>query len=72
MTSNHPQREDVALRKESVDRNLLMCIIKQTPLVALRKESVDRNRQPAPSRNDKNVALRKESVDRNVKRLKTP
>ena len=34
---------DVALRKESVDRNLPMCIIKRMPLVALRKESVDRN-----------------------------
>ena len=57
----------VALRKESVDRNLPMCIIKRMPLtVALRKESVDRN----PGMNiilfTIVVALRKESVDRNA------
>ena len=34
----------VALRKESVDRNPLMCFTRLMPLtVALRKESVDRN-----------------------------
>ena len=33
----------VALRKESVDRNPPMCIIRLMLLVALRKESVDRN-----------------------------
>ena len=58
--------KQVALRKESVDRNTLS----KNPVirvdVALRKESVDRNitsRQlPAPK---PPVALRKESVDRN-------
>ena len=33
----------VALRKESVDRNLLMWWQSNTTIVALRKESVDRN-----------------------------
>ena len=33
----------VALRKESVDRNLLMWYQCYTVVVALRKESVDRN-----------------------------
>ena len=33
----------VALRKESVDRNILMMILSVKMLVALRKESVDRN-----------------------------
>ena len=56
----------VALRKESVDRNLrLLVILVLIHIVALRKESVDRNdirhtASPRPS-----VALRKESVDRN-------
>ena len=59
--------EDVALRKESVDRNKVaeaefFCIG-----VALRKESVDRNCDLEPIRNAEAVALRKESVDRNQK-----
>ena len=33
----------VALRKESVDRNLIGCINRAVNIVALRKESVDRN-----------------------------
>ena len=33
----------VALRKESVDRNLVSCINRAVDIVALRKESVDRN-----------------------------
>ena len=33
----------VALRKESVDRNLVGCIDRAVDIVALRKESVDRN-----------------------------
>ena len=44
MTCFHPQHGDVALRKESVDRNIKLDVsynIKET--VALRKESVDRN-----------------------------
>ena len=62
-------RDEVALRKESVDRNghgvfvLILCLG-----VALRKESVDRNllrgcRDSVFER----VALRKESVDRNAR-----
>ena len=56
----------VALRKESVDRNLSQ---NGTPLieanVALRKESVDRNIFSLPLVLILLVALRKESVDRN-------
>ena len=59
----------VALRKESVDRNLFHIFFKSFQAVALRKESVDRN-----SGGLKviafftTVALRKESVDRNIKK----
>ena len=61
------ERDRVALRKESVDRNSDSAVkLSALGFVALRKESVDRNR------NDKrfrfvasSVALRKESVDRN-------
>ena len=57
---------EVALRKESVDRNEALVILPKQFDVALRKESVDRNHirnatAPRPSI----VALRKESVDRN-------
>ena len=57
----------VALRKESVDRNLgLAAGLVQFFSVALRKESVDRNhRVPGPCVRIA-VALRKESVDRNI------
>ena len=58
---------DVALRKESVDRNNSWAVwVKPNFRVALRKESVDRNqdRQDAPHLSP-GVALRKESVDRN-------
>ena len=58
----------VALRKESVDRNIF-CV----PLfilffgVALRKESVDRNNDDfSVESGEIVVALRKESVDRNL------
>ena len=34
---------DVALRKESVDRNAYLIVLRLTKFVALRKESVDRN-----------------------------
>ena len=61
----------VALRKESVDRNLWWGVRKAVgSLVALRKESVDRNYficQPSCARWF--VALRKESVDRNKIRI---
>ena len=49
MDRNNPGRgenreQHVALRKESVDRNLADNIKGETPTVALRKESVDRNK----------------------------
>ena len=56
----------VALRKESVDRNMLCLSFPVGAGVALRKESVDRNvlwvLRKVPLLG---VALRKESVDRN-------
>ena len=59
----------VALRKESVDRNINAVQIVIIKMVALRKESVERN---VPRKNLVNsicrVALRKESVDRNTMR----
>ena len=57
----------VALRKESVDRNLPMCIIKLTPLMSLSARRawiemmISVNEIPYQC-----VALRKESVDRNI------
>ena len=36
----------VALRKESVDRNIVILILSNIWAVALRKESVDRNNLP--------------------------
>ena len=67
LEESESEPQNVALRKESVDRNNdTSCKKKINPAVALRKESVDRN-----GRNCKNwfiyvVALRKESVDRNT------
>ena len=57
----------VALRKESVDRNVVRHSCPGTAgQVALRKESVDRNRIALAFYNKLGaVALRKESVDRN-------
>ena len=55
----------VALRKESVDRNLLFLVVAGSRIVALRKESVDRNRLIRSLLALLIVALRKESVDRN-------
>ena len=56
----------VALRKESVDRNLIGSINRAIDIVALRKESVDRNTIWEVLHMDRwLVALRKESVDRN-------
>ena len=56
----------VALRKESVDRNIGPLIFSVQPRVALRKESVDRNFVGCINRAvNIIVALRKESVDRN-------
>ena len=37
------ENQNVALRKESVDRNIAITYKKQIYFVALRKESVDRN-----------------------------
>ena len=59
-------RAEVALRKESVDRNTEGKTKKVTGSVALRKESVDRNSFFVLSAVIKSVALRKESVDRNT------
>ena len=57
---------NVALRKESVDRNRAIGTTKRTHIVALRKESVDRNLRGSSMNSDYyGVALRKESVDRN-------
>ena len=57
----------VALRKESVDRNIGPLIFNVQPRVALRKESVDRNCYfPSGLSGADTVALRKESVDRNI------
>ena len=55
----------VALRKESVDRNLIGCVDRAIDIVALRKESVDRNFLELLPWGAGGVALRKESVDRN-------
>ena len=57
---------EVALRKESVDRNNLHCVEEVSGDVALRKESVDRNLIPPLFGVLCCVALRKESVDRNI------
>ena len=56
---------NVALRKESVDRNETVCFAGNRGGVALRKESVDRNLLMWYQSNTTIVALRKESVDRN-------
>ena len=59
-------RKSVALRKESVDRNLMSSKARRiSVIVALRKESVDRNHAADISERREAVALRKESVDRN-------
>ena len=55
----------VALRKESVDRNIPISGVTGYARVALRKESVDRNMLMRRTQTAINVALRKESVDRN-------
>ena len=58
--------KNVALRKESVDRNNSPGGDAYAGVVALRKESVDRNSWAARARVAQYVALRKESVDRNT------
>ena len=55
----------VALRKESVDRNINHSLNLPSKPVALRKESVDRNFDYIIRLYRRIVALRKESVDRN-------
>ena len=67
-TRNLPEgsRPLVALRKESVDRNVLRPATRLYITVALRKESVDRNTfNIVTPHHPQLVALRKESVDRN-------
>ena len=56
----------VALRKESVDRNIYFIGRLLKCCVALRKESVDRNGGLMSVVRFASVALRKESVDRNL------
>ena len=56
---------NVALRKESVDRNPNRLKRPHRIQVALRKESVDRNLEDWAKEQYDPVALRKESVDRN-------
>ena len=60
-----PKTVTVALRKESVDRNVRLLMFFWLCGVALRKESVDRNRVLGWRLTVCPVALRKESVDRN-------
>ena len=62
---SNPIYSQVALRKESVDRNLWVLLGFFGFCVALRKESVDRNLAAMSSMLSDAVALRKESVDRN-------
>ena len=65
-TRSQPSKpKAVALRKESVDRNLIDEIQLEFNSVALRKESVDRNTLSKNPMIGIDVALRKESVDRN-------
>ena len=60
----------VALRKESVDRNKKLRMMKCKLKVALRKESVDRNAtMQIVIIVVRAVALRKESVDRNARKI---
>ena len=59
----------VALRKESVDRNISNMKMLRKLEVALRKESVDRNIYSIQFIWLYAVALRKESVDRNMRFL---
>ena len=66
MENRRPEdSQEVALRKESVDRNQQLHPCISALCVALRKESVDRNGLRAQKPMSACVALRKESVDRN-------
>ena len=69
-SANFCRNRFVALRKESVDRNVIGSPKKVSVIVvALRKESVDRNLLVPEQHTDGiSVALRKESVDRNTLR----
>ena len=62
----------VALRKESVDRNMSEDVSYSIIVVALRKESVDRNSKRLCNALKHLVALRKESVDRNYAKETPP
>ena len=64
--NNAYPNSEVALRKESVDRNIHHNLNLPSKPVALRKESVDRNSAVKRWAYCSAVALRKESVDRNV------
>ena len=58
---------EVALRKESVDRNPPMCTIRQMPLTSLsaRRAWIEMPVSASTDALPETVALRKESVDRN-------
>ena len=62
---DNQHQANVALRKESVDRNQVAVHFVVLSAVALRKESVDRNTSEKEAMEWALVALRKESVDRN-------
>ena len=66
------KQRTVALRKESVDRNIVFCLWAWMGGVALRKESVDRNADKDCDWVRVYVALRKESVDRNPWQIRPP
>ena len=67
-SGNSCTQAEVALRKESVDRNSVAFVFGFGAKVALRKESVDRNTHKLTQSELPNyVALRKESVDRNLR-----
>ena len=67
MPAGHRSVCRVALRKESVDRNMRFNAMNMTERnVALRKESVDRNPNRLKRPHRIQVALRKESVDRHA------
>ena len=64
---NHPAHANVALRKESVDRNgaMQIVIVEMNASLSARRAWIEISTRSQPSRH-RAVALRKESVDRNL------
>ena len=64
---------DVALRKESVDRNIILAkqLVGTPPSLSARRAWIEISR-PTTGTQDQYVALRKESVDRNYAKLTPP